>query len=176
MKLISHSNIGGRSSVFRFITIRTAIGYLLNLFTSLMYTIFTLLPWVLHILAYFSLYKKYRTWSDFSTKMQWELGTLSFTGVLLCISSGFIWGLYYLQSCLISGKLFFVIVFICCLLTIAAVMYRGFSLLTGISITNSSLSLKNNGLNRKENICWRGIKANEIMANRQESRSEGYIL
>lgn len=41
-------------------------------------------------------------------------------------------GLYYLQSCLISGKFFFVIVRICWRLTIAAVRDSGFSLFIGI--------------------------------------------
>lgn len=132
IKFMSHSNIGARSYVCRLMTILTAIGYRLNLLTSLIYTILTLFPWVFQALAYFSLYRKYLTWSDFSTKIQWELGTFNLAGVLFWISSGFMTGLYYLQSCFISGNVFFVIVFICCLLTIAAVINRGFSLFTGI--------------------------------------------
>ena len=60
-KLISHSNMGNTSSSFMLITILTAIGYRLNLFSSLMYTSFTFFPCFFHKFAYFSLYRKYLT-------------------------------------------------------------------------------------------------------------------
>lgn len=85
-------------------------------------------------------------------------------------------GLYYLQSCLMSGKLFLVIVLICCLRTMAALKESGFSLLIGISTTSSSLLLKKIVLNKNDKICCLGTNANDTIANRQDSRSEGYNL
>jgi len=43
-------------------------------------------------------------------------------------------------------------------------------------MTSSSLSWKKIGFNKKEKICCLGIRANEMIANKQESLSEGYIF
>jgi hypothetical protein len=53
-------------------------------------------------------------------------GTFNFGGAFFYASSGLMTGLYYLQSCLISGKFFLVIDFICLRRTIAAVKDKGF--------------------------------------------------
>jgi hypothetical protein len=111
----------------RFITILTPIGYRLYLFTSLIYTNLTDFPWFFHTTDYFSEYRKYLTCSDFSTRIQCELGTLSLAIWLLFYkSSDLNIGLYSLQSCLTSGKFFLLIDLTCWRRTIAAVNEIGF--------------------------------------------------
>ena len=65
-------------------------------------------------------------------------------------------GLYYLQSCLMSGYFFFVSFFISFFTMMAIVNEMGNWFRMGISTTSSSLSLIKKALNRKETICCRG--------------------
>lgn len=119
--IISHYT-SGSTSLPRLSTIRTVMGYRLNRFTSLMYTIFTLLPCSRHNCISYSLWRKYLECYNFSRSMEWVSGTLS---------AVFITGLYSLQSCLISGYFFLVSSLIFFLRMIAMVIATGCSFRMG---------------------------------------------
>ena len=74
-----------------------------------------------------------------------------------CVSGtfweGFRIGLYYLQSCLMSGYFFFVRVLMSFLRIIAIVREIGCLLRMGISMTISSLRPMKRSLKRKDRIC-----------------------